>query len=105
PGDYLWRIEALAPDNRVLDTLGPRAFTIAPNPVNLPWVDPAELLARVPRGHPRLLFPKARLPEVKASLGTTRRKAFEDLMHIAEAGRPIVGTDEEARFRSFRPQE
>ncbi|MHC4167342.1 MAG: DUF4962 domain-containing protein [Planctomycetota bacterium] len=85
PGDYLWRIEALAPDSRVLDTLGPRAFTIAQNPVNLPWVDPAELLARVPREHPRLLFPKARLPQVKASLGTTRREAFEDLMHIAEA--------------------
>lgn len=84
PGDYFWRVEALAPDNRVLDTLGPRTFTIAPNPVNMPWVNPAELLARVPREHPRLLFPKAKLTEVKKSLGTTRKKAFEDLLLIAE---------------------
>ena len=84
PGDYAWRVEALVKDGGALDKLGPRNFTIAPNPVEMPWVAPRELLSRVPRAHPRLLFPKAKLPEIRKTLGTTRKKAFEDLIVIAK---------------------
>jgi len=50
----------------------------------MPWVAPEELLSRVPREHPRLLFPKAALPEIRATLATTRKAAFEELKAIAD---------------------
>ena len=49
-----------------------------------PWVAPAELLARVPKEHPRLLFPKADLDTIRASLKTTRSEAFSGLKGSAD---------------------
>jgi len=37
----------------------------------------------VPKEHPRLLFPKAQLPEIRKTLTTTRKNAFKDLTAAA----------------------
>ena len=82
-GAYAWTVEALDSDGRVTDTRESWPLAITNDAVGQPWVPPADLLARVPREHPRLLFPKATLPDVRATLSTTRREAFESLKREA----------------------
>ncbi len=84
PGRYTWSVEALGSGGEVLDTRSPSAFSIAENPIPMPWVAPKELLARVPRERPRLLFPKDQLQEIRATLNTTRKNAFETLRAAAD---------------------
>jgi len=84
PGKYTWTVEALDPSGKVVAERAASAFTILENPIPLPWVLPRELLSRVPKEHPRLLFPKAQLPEIRKSLETTRKAAFADLKAVAD---------------------
>jgi hypothetical protein len=86
PGAYTFEVEAMDAAGVVRASRPPQAFTIAPGAYELPFVPAADLLARVPREHPRLLFPKATLGEVRATLTTTRRAAFESLRKGAAAG-------------------
>ena len=79
-GRYTWAVEALDKNGKPLK---PRTFIIQEGAVEQPWVSPKELLARVPREHPRLLFPKATLDEVRATLATTRKEAFASLKRQA----------------------
>jgi hypothetical protein len=83
-GSYNWTVEAIDGRGEVADRWGPRHFTIAKEAYGQPWVSPEELLQRVGLEHPRLLFPKDRLAEVRATLGTTRKEAFKDLRRNAE---------------------
>jgi len=83
-GPYTWTVEALTTSGLIAASRPPSAFTISENAVPLPWVAPSELLSRVPKEHPRLLFPKAELPEIRKTLATTRKTAFEDLKAVAD---------------------
>jgi len=85
-GAYTWSVEALGADGLVLDRTAPKRFEIAENAAPQSWVAPEELLARVPREHPRLLYPQARLDEIRETLTTTRREAFEQLRRAADRG-------------------
>jgi hypothetical protein len=85
-GTYTWTVEALDHGGSVLDTTKVKQFAIADQAVAQPWVPAKELLARVPRAHPRLLFPKERLDEIRGTLTTTRREAFESLRRAAGSG-------------------
>lgn len=82
-GKYTWTVEALGPSGNSLGMRRPRRFEIADGALAQPWVALEELLARVPREHPRLLFPKARLDEIRPSLQTSRREAFASLQRQA----------------------
>lgn len=86
PGSYTFEVEALDEAGTVRATRPAQAFVIAPGAYELPFVPAGELLARVPREHPRLLFPKATLGEVRATLTTTRKAAFDSLKKGAAAG-------------------
>lgn len=86
PGRYSWIVEALDAAGTVLDTTEPKQFEIAEGAASQPWVPAEDLLRRVPREHPRLLYLKARLPEIRATLTTTRSEAFESLRHDADRG-------------------
>lgn len=79
PGQYTWLVEAIDASGKVADTWRPRRFTILPGALEQPWVPAEKLLARVPKEHPRLLFPKAQLPAIRATFETTRRGAIESL--------------------------
>lgn len=83
-GRYQWTVEGLDATGKPFDSLPPRSFTIAPGAIAQPWVPAKGLLARVPSGHPRLLFPRAQLEEVRATLSTTRREAYESLRRQAD---------------------
>ncbi len=84
-GRYTWTVEALDAAGKVHDIRPPEAFAIAENAVAQPWVPAEELLARVPKDHPRLLFPKASLAEVRSTLTSTRKKAFDGLAGSAKS--------------------
>jgi len=85
-GKYTWTVDALSANGSVLDTTEVKRFEIADSAFSQPWVAAEQLLDRVPRQHPRLLFPKARLDEIRATLSTTRREAFESLQRAAKSG-------------------
>jgi len=78
-GAYSWMVEGLDAEGRVLDRLPARSFTILPDAFGQPWVAAADLLARVPKERPRCLFPHAMLPEVRETLESTRKEAFQQL--------------------------
>ena len=78
-GKYVWTAEGLLPDGTVADTWPEHRFEILPNALAQPWKGAEALLARVPREHPRLLFLKKDLPQVKAELDGRRKEAFEHL--------------------------
>lgn len=79
PGVYSWTVEGLDANGKVADTRPSRSFTILPDAFAQPWIPAAELLSRVPKEHPRCLFPKAMLPEVRRTLETTRKEPFQSL--------------------------
>jgi hypothetical protein len=84
-GCYQWTVEAIDAAEKLLDVRPPRSFTITSDAIPQPWVPAKQLLARVPAEHPRLLFPRAQLEEIRATLATTRREAYESLRRQADA--------------------
>lgn len=83
-GRYSWTVRAVDAQGKVLDTFGPRHFSIAEDAYKQPWVAPEHLLARIDDAHPRLLFPKRQLQEIRSTLTTTRREAFAGLKGAAD---------------------
>jgi len=75
-GEYTWDVVALDAQGRDIARHGARSFTIARQAVELPWIEPAELLRRVPAEHPRVLYPHAELEQLRATLNSTRAKAW-----------------------------
>lgn len=84
-GRYTWTVEALDRKGRLSDTRAAQSFTIEQGAKPMPWIPARELLARVPAEHPRLIFTKAQLPEIRATLATTRKGAFESLRRAAKS--------------------
>ena len=82
-GDYTWTVSAIV-DGDSSATLGPRSFKILEDAVPLPWIEPSELLRKIPEAHPRLLFPAAQQEELRATLSTTRKKPYAELLAIAD---------------------
>jgi len=83
-GNYRWFVDALNARGKVITTRTVQHFSIGQNAFELPWIKPEELLSRVPTKHPRLLFPSARIPEIRASLDDSRLEAYEDLKKVAD---------------------
>ncbi|MGC8795064.1 MAG: DUF4962 domain-containing protein, partial [Bryobacteraceae bacterium] len=84
PGDYFWDVEALDAGGRVVARRGRWRFRVPRGVPELAWEDPPRLLARVPDGHPRYVFPKENLDKVRATLNTTRREAWEAIRRAAD---------------------
>lgn len=84
PGTYTWDVIAL--DNRGRDVArrGRNSFTISEDAVELPWIDPRELLRRVPKEHPRILYPKSQLSNIRSTLLTTRARSWRACKAAAE---------------------
>ena len=83
-GIYTWTVEGLTPSGFIAASRPPSAFTISENALPLPWVAPRKLLSRVPKEHPRLLFPKAQLPDIRKTLDTTLKAEFSSLKAAAD---------------------
>ncbi|MGB2867885.1 MAG: DUF4962 domain-containing protein [Bacteroidota bacterium] len=104
PGTYTWIVDAVTKDGVLRDTRRASSFVIASNAASLPWLDAEILLNRVSKEHPRLLFPKATLGEIRKTLTTTRRSAFESLKVAADEGLglPSIGIPDFDRYTSKR---
>jgi hypothetical protein len=87
PGAYTWDVVALDRDGKNIARRGKHSFTIRRGAIELPWIEPKELLRRVPREHPRILYPKARLEGLRATLSTSRKDAWRDLQGRAQKAR------------------
>ena len=104
-GKYSWTVEALGTGDDVLCVRSPRSFEIAPGAVSQPWVKPEKLLERVPKQHPRLLFPQAQLAEIRSTLKTSRREAFDSLRKQATRGLKMSPPpDARLRHSAYRRQ-
>ncbi|MEX0324279.1 MAG: DUF4962 domain-containing protein [Puniceicoccaceae bacterium] len=94
PGAYKWTVDAVDKKGKVLDTRAFASFSIRDGFFEQPWIAPAKLLARVPGKHPRLLFPADQLDDIRATLGTTRREAFENLRKAADSALKLSAPEE-----------
>ncbi len=79
PGVYTWDVVALERDGNDVARRGRQSFRICQGAAELPWIDPKELLRRVPREHPRILYPRDRLDRIHSTLPTSRKAAWSDL--------------------------
>lgn len=96
-GSYSWTVEVLDGNGEQHDSRTFGKFSITADAISSPWIPPAELLAKVPAGHPRLLFPKDQMEEIRATLKTTRKEAYEDLIQQAD-GYLGMGAPEEPQY-------
>lgn len=83
-GSYTWDIIALDGQGSDIAKRGRQSFTILPGAARLPWVEPKELLSRVPTEHSRILYPKADLERIRATLSTTRARSWESCKSAAD---------------------
>ncbi|MBN2329068.1 MAG: DUF4962 domain-containing protein [Candidatus Omnitrophica bacterium] len=84
PGAYAWDVIALDRQGAGIARHGKQSYTISPGAAQLPWIEPRELLRRVPADHPRILYPKHRLEEIRASLSTTRANSWKRCLQAAK---------------------
>ncbi len=84
PGEYTWDVEACDREGRVVARRGPWRLRIPEGVPNLPWVSPEEILSRVPDTHPRYMFLRDALPEIRRSLAAGRKRAWNSVRSSAE---------------------
>ncbi len=84
-GRYSWDLIALDPEGREQTRKSTCTFTIANKVPSLPWIDPATLLAMVPKQHSRFLYARSDLPSIRASLFSTRQRAWKNCLEAAES--------------------
>jgi len=75
-GRYTWDVIALDSSGKDIAKRDKQSFVISEDAAELPWIDPKELLSRVPEGHPRILYPKSQLGKIRSTLLTTRANAW-----------------------------
>ena len=75
-GRYTWDVVAYDSKGGEIARRGGRSFTIRRNAAELPWIEPKELLGRVPKEHPRVVFPKRNLESIRSTLNTTRARSW-----------------------------
>ena len=83
-GAYRWDVVAKDQYRRDKARRGEMSFTVKADVPKLPWVDPEELLSRVPKGHPRLLYPRHELDAIRSTLDTTRSRSWQACLRAAD---------------------
>jgi hypothetical protein len=83
-GDYRWDVIAFDKEGTDIARRGRQSFTILPGAAKLPWIAPKELLGRVPEEHSRILYPKANLNRIRATLSSTRAKSWKACKSAAD---------------------
>ena len=84
PGGYSWSVDALTSGDVKVSERIKTNFIIAENAVSLPWVEPAVLLNKVPKEHPRLVFSHEKIAEIKSKLNTEFKAAYDNLKSSAD---------------------
>ncbi|MHC4682551.1 MAG: DUF4962 domain-containing protein, partial [Planctomycetota bacterium] len=84
PGAYTWDVIALDAGGTDIARRGRHSFTIREDAAQLPWIDPEELLSRVPKEHPRILYRKSQLGNIRSTLTSSRAKSWSACKAAAE---------------------
>jgi len=85
PGAWAWRFRAVDAEGRRSAWSRVRRFEIASDAVPFPLPPREELLARVPREHPRLFVRPERLPALRAAAAGPSAEAFARLVKRCDA--------------------
>jgi len=86
-GRYSWVVKAY--NNGSTEVAAERerwSFTVQDNAHPLPMPDPAKMLAQIPAAHPKLIFTKADLPDLKKRLETGMKQNWDVMLKKAERG-------------------
>ena len=105
PGEYRWRVLAIGGSGGVIDTWGPRSFSIAEGAPEQPWIPAEELLKRAPSEHPRVIFLRSDLDRLRRSVENSREKPVEALISHAERCLSLEPPDEPTYDRIEDPAE
>lgn len=84
PGGYVWDVEACDREGRVLARRGRWRFQVPDGLTAFPWTAPEGILERVPATHPRYIFLREALPEIRRSLAAGRKRAWDSIRAGAE---------------------
>ena len=84
PGDCTWRYRGVDEKGNYTNWSKPRAFTIAPDAVQMPLPPRGELLARIPTAHPRLFLRPENLPKLRRLAQTEMKSHYDDLVQQCE---------------------
>lgn len=79
-GRYTWRYRGQARDGSYTNWSKPRTFSIATNAAQIPLPARAELLARIPKTHPRLFLRPENLPKLRQLARGKMKKEYEALV-------------------------
>lgn len=93
PGKYIWTIEAFDEQGNIISRRRPYKLSIPAGLIEQPLPRFQELLSDMPESHPRLIFTKETLPEIRATLQTTRKKAWEIIKATADASLDLPAPD------------
>ena len=84
PGQYTWRYRGVDADGGKTAWSQARTFTIAQEAVSMPMPVREELLARIPKAHPRLFVRPDDMPRLKELAQGPMRERFEGLVSRCE---------------------
>ncbi|MCK4854821.1 MAG: heparinase II/III family protein, partial [Bacteroidales bacterium] len=84
PGNYKWDVFALNENGKVVAKKGEASFSISNKFKKLPWIQPEELLGRVPKEHSRIQFMRSDLPQIKQRLNTTHKTIWNNIKNRAD---------------------
>ena len=84
PGNYKWDVFALNENGKVVAKKGEASFSISNKFKKLPWIQPKELLGRVPKEHSRIQFMRSDLPQIKQRLNTTHKTIWNNIKNRAD---------------------
>jgi hypothetical protein len=84
PGRYVWHYRGQDRSGARTSWSRPRSFTIAPDAVPLPMPGREELLARIPKSHPRLFLRPENLGRLRELARGEMRDAYADLVKECE---------------------
>ena len=116
-GRWYWRVGVRLLDDETIWGKT-RQFVVPDTAREWPFPKMDELIAKIPKSHPRLLFPGKCLQEVRAQCHTTLRREYAKLIRAAEGsiGKELIaepqflkkqgperGTEYAAIFRATRP--
>ncbi len=84
-GDYYWRVRVLKEGEAASEWSQPRRFTIARDALESPLPTRAELMARVPKEHPRVYLRPEDLPRLRELAAGPLKKRYERLVKQCDA--------------------
>jgi len=83
-GEYEWTVEAFYLNDSTIAVRRPYDFSLPKNCVEFPFPDIEHLYDQIKSYHPRLVFDKNDLEDIRSTLNTTRAQAWQNVKKMAD---------------------